>query len=112
VSKAVQALSVNVAVPICVAKTCDAGSIDQSNGNASGDASAPNVKVTDESNGQWQRGAGGDGSTGDATAGGSGDATSGNARGGDVTQSQTASNANETRQDASSATSEIPLHAD
>ena len=109
VSKAVQVLSVNVAVPICVAKTCDAGSIDQSNGNASGDASATNVNVTDQSNAQWQRGAGGNGSTGDATAGGSGDATTGNARGGDVTQSQAASNANETRQDASAASRAIQL---
>jgi hypothetical protein len=100
-SKAVQVLPVNVAVPICVGVYCRTGDVEQSNTNTSGDASAKNVNVTDQSNEQWQQGVGGDATTGDATTGGSGDATTGDARGGDVTQSQSASNANDTSQDAS-----------
>ena len=100
-SKAVQVLPVNVAVPICVGVYCKTGDVEQSNTNTSGDASAKNVNVTDQSNEQWQQGVGGDATTGDATTGGSGDTTTGDARGGDVTQSQSGSNANDTWQDAS-----------
>ena len=98
-SKAVQVLPVNVAVPICVAKACDMGSVEQSNTNTSGDASAKNVNVTDQSNEQSQTGTGGDARSGDATAA-SGDATTGDAAGGDVTQSQQASNKSATSQKA------------
>jgi hypothetical protein len=100
-SKAEQTLPVNVAVPICVAATCDTGEVKQSNTNSSGDAGAENTNATSQSNEQSQQGVGGDASTGDATAGGSGAATSGDAQGGDVTQSQEASNSNSTTQDAS-----------
>ena len=100
-SKAVQTLPVNVAVPVCVALSCDTGSVEQSNTNSSGDAWAGNTNTTGQSNEQSQTGVGGDATTGDATTGGSGDATTGDAYGGDVTQSQTASNSNETTQDAS-----------
>ena len=92
----------NVAVPVCVALSCDTGSVEQSNTNSSGDAWAGNTNNTGQSNEQSQTGVGGDATTGDATTGGgSGDATTGDADGGDVTQSQTASNSNETTQDAS-----------
>ena len=40
-SKAVQIAPVNVAVPICVAKACDMGGVEQSNTNSSGDACTP-----------------------------------------------------------------------
>ena len=99
-SKAVQVLPVNVAVPVCVGVYCKTGDVEQSNTNTSGDASAKNINVTDQSNEQWQQGVGGDATTGDATTGGSGDATTGDAYGGDVTQSQSASNTNDTWQDA------------
>ena len=108
-SKAVQVLPVNVAVPVCVSKACDTGSVEQSNTNTSGDASAKNVNVTDQSNEQWQQGVGGDATTGDATTGGSGDATTGDAHGGDVTQSQSASNTNDTWQDASATSKAIQV---
>ena len=108
-SKAVQVLPVNVAVPVCVAKACDTGSVEQSNTNTSGDASAKNINVTDQSNEQWQQGVGGDATTGDATTGGSGDATTGDAHGGDVTQSQSASNTNDTWQDASATSKAIQV---
>ncbi len=97
-SKAEQTLPVNVAVPICVAATCDTGGVTQSNTNSSGDAGAGNTNATSESDEQSQQGVGGDASTGDATAGA---ATSGDAQGGDVTQSQETSNSNSTTQDAS-----------
>lgn len=108
-SKAVQVLPVNVAVPICVAKACDTGSVEQSNTNTSGDASAKNVNVTDQSNEQWQTGTGGDARSGDATAAGSGHATTGDAAGGDVTQSQTASNENVTSQKAEAVSEAIQV---
>ena len=94
-------LPVNVAVPVCVALSCDTGAVEQSNTNSSGDAWAGNANNTGQSNEQSQKGVGGDATTGDATTGGSGDATTGDAHGGDVTQSQTASNSNETTQAAS-----------
>jgi hypothetical protein len=106
-SKAVQILPVNVAVPVCIAKHCDTGDVRQSNTNRSGDASASNENGTWQSNGQSQHGYGGDAETGDATTGkggccgSAGEATSGDAYGGDVTQSQSASNSNDTSQDAS-----------
>ena len=106
-SKAVQILPVNVAVPVCIAKRCETGDVRQSNTNRSGDASASNENGTWQSNGQSQQGYGGEASTGDATTGkggccgSAGDATSGDAYGGDVTQSQSASNSNDTSQDAS-----------
>ena len=94
-STTVQVLPVNVAVPICVAKACDTGSVEQSNTNTSGDASAKNLDVTDQANEQSQTGTGGNARSGDATAAGSGDATTGDATGGYVTQSQEASNERE-----------------
>jgi hypothetical protein len=100
-STAEQTLPVNVAVPVCVAYSCDTGGVEQSNANSSGDAWAGNENATGQSNEQSQTGVGGDATTGDATTGGSGDATSGGASGGDVTQSQSASNSNDTSQDAS-----------
>ena len=108
-STAVQVLPVNVAVPICVGVYCKTGDVEQSNTNTSGDASAKNVNVTDQSNEQSQQGVGGDATTGDATTGGSGDATTGDAYGGDVTQSQSASNANDTWQDASATSKAIQV---
>jgi hypothetical protein len=102
---------VNVNVPVCVAAYCETGDVKQSNENTSGDATASNENATWQSNDQLQIGAGGDASTGDATTGGhgccgsGGDATSGDAYGGDVDQSQQASNSNETSQNAT-ATSE------
>ena len=107
-SKAVQVLPVNVAVPICVAKACDTGSVEQSNTNTSGDASAKNVNVTDQSNEQWQQGVGGDATTGDATTGGSGDATPGDAPAG-TSAVQSASNTNDTWQDASATSKAIQV---
>ena len=91
-----QTLPVNVAVPVCVALSCDTGSVEQSNTNSSGDASAGNTNTSASRTSSPRQGVGGDATTGDATTGGSGDAY-----GGDVTQSQTASNSNETTQDAS-----------
>jgi hypothetical protein len=108
-STAAQVLPVNVAVPICVGVYCKTGDVEQSNTNTSGDASAKNVNVTDQSNEQSQQGVGGDATTGDATTGGSGDATTGDARGGEVTQSQSASNANDTWQDASATSKAIQV---
>jgi hypothetical protein len=114
-SKAEQTLPVNVAVPICVAKACDMGSAEQSNTNSSGDVWAGNTNTTGQSNEQSQKGVGGDATTGDATTGGgSGDATTGDAHGGDVTQSQTASNSNETTQNATAASKAkqtVPVNA-
>ena len=107
-SKAVQVLPVNVAVPICVAKACDMGSVEQSNTNTSGDASAKNVNVTDQSNEQSQTGTGGDARSGDATAA-SGDATTGDAAAGDVTQSQQASNKSATSQKATAVSKAIQI---
>ena len=46
------------------------GAGDQSNTNRSGDASAWNKNYTDQSNEQFQKGVGGDASSGNATAGG------------------------------------------
>ncbi len=101
VSEAKQVEPVNVAVPVCVALSCQSGGVEQSNTNRSGDAAAGNVNHTGQSNEQSQKGVGGDATTGDATTGGgSGDATSGDATGGDVSQSQNASNSNETTQNA------------
>ena len=100
-SKAVQTAPTNVYVPICLAKSCETGGVEQSNTNSSGDAWAGNANHTGQSNEQSQQGVGGDATTGDATTGGSGDATTGDAHGGDVDQSQTASNTNETSQNAS-----------
>ena len=131
-SKATQTLPVNAYVPICIAKYCETGNVEQSNDNRSGDASAWNQNGTWQSNDQSQKGVGGDATTGDATAGGdpckqdrptkttwksgcgSGDATSGNAYGGDVTQSQSASNSNSTSQTAyakSKAEQTLPVNA-
>ena len=63
----------------------ESGAGEQSNENRSGDASAWNKNHTGQSNEQFQKGVGGDATTGDATTGGgSGDATSGKAVGGDV----------------------------
>ena len=79
----------------------------QENTNVAGDAAASNVNGTWQSNEQGQSGYGGDASTGHTTAGGEGccgsggDATSGDAYGGDVTQSQEATNSNGTEQTAS-----------
>jgi len=98
----------------------DSGDVEQSNSNESGDAWAVNKNDTTQSNEQSQSGTGGDAWTGDATGGsgggsgdwksdcgcgskqggGGGDADSGAAYGGDVTQSQTASNSNTTDQTA------------
>ena len=100
-SRAVQTAPTNVYVPICLAKSCETGGVEQSNTNSSGDAWAGNANHTGQSNEQSQQGVGGDATTGDATTGGSGDATTGDAHGGDVDQSQTASNTNETSQNAS-----------
>jgi hypothetical protein len=106
-SKAEQTLPVNVYAPVCVAKHCETGDVRQSNTNRSGDASASNENRTWQSNDGSQQGYGGDARTGDATTGkdgccgSTGDATSGDAHGGDVTQSQSASNSNSTTQDAS-----------
>jgi hypothetical protein len=121
VSEAKQIAPVNVYAPVCIAKQCRIGDVEQSNSNTSGDASAWNKNSTWQSNDQSQKGVGGDAATGDATAGGStcksdwapkgkygskprcgsaGNATSGDAYGGDVTQSQQASNSNSTSQDA------------
>ena len=98
-SKATQILPVNVNVPVCIAKSCETGDVKQSNANSSGDATAWNSNHTVQSNEQSQKGVGGDATSGDATAG-SGDATTGKAVGGDVDQSQQASNSNETTQSA------------
>jgi hypothetical protein len=106
-STASQTAPVNVAVPVCVALSCQSGGVEQSNTNRSGDASAGNVNHTGQSNEQSQKGVGGDATTDDATTGdattggGSGDATSGDATGGSVTQTQDASNENKTTQQAS-----------
>ncbi len=111
-SKATQVLPVNVNVPVCLALSCDTGDVEQSNKNASGDASAWNVNHTVQSNEQSQKGVGGDATSGDATAG-SGHATSGKAVGGDVDQWQGASNRNETTQSAtatSQATQILPVN--
>ena len=69
-SKATQTLPVNVYVPVCIAKYCKTGDVEQSNDNRSGDASAWNQNETWQSNEQSQKGVGGDATTGDATAGG------------------------------------------
>jgi hypothetical protein len=108
-STTVQVLPVNVAVPICVAKACDTGSVEQSNTNTSGDASAKNLDVTDQANEQSQTGTGGNARSGDATAAGSGDATTGDATGGYVTQSQEASNENVTSQRATAVSKAIQI---
>jgi hypothetical protein len=106
-SKATQILPVNANVPVCIAKYCKTGDVEQSNTNRSGDATASNEDGTWQGNDQRQWGFGGDATSGDATTGGKGccgsggDATSGDAYGGDVTQSQEASNANSTSQEAS-----------
>ncbi len=106
-SKAIQVAPVNVYVPVCVAKHCRLGDVEQSNTNRSGDATASNANGTWQSNEQGQLGYGGDASTGDANAGGTGccgsggDASSGDAYGGDVTQTQDATNTNNTDQTAS-----------
>jgi hypothetical protein len=125
----VQVLPVNAAVPVCVALYCKTSDVDQSNGNSSGDAWAGNVNKTGQSNDQSQKGVGGDAATGDATASGGccskpyhpkpkhgcdngkskhepehgGDAESGKAKGGDVDQTQSASNDNRTGQTAHAA---------
>ncbi len=122
----------NVAAPVCVAWHCKTGDVEQSNTNSSGDAWAGNSNHTGQSNEQSQKGVGGDATTGDATAGGgcckpsghpqpkpkpgcgkakpkpgkpehSGDARSGDATGGDVDQTQSASNDNQTEQTAHAA---------
>ena len=131
-STAVQVLPVDAAVPVCVAWHCRTGDLEQSNANGSGDAWAGNLNGTHQANGQVQSAVGGDATTGDATASGDccaaadtkprhgcdkvepkhpepprghgGDARSGEAHGGDVDQSQSASNDNRTDQ-ASSAVS-------
>jgi hypothetical protein len=104
------------------------GDLDQSNSNRSGSAVAGNWNETTQSNAQSQDAAGGNASTGDAVGGsgagektdarsskgdcgckngtwkddrsGGGDARSGDAYGGDVDQSQDASNWNGTTQEA------------
>ena len=99
-SKATQILPVNVNVPVCIAKSCETGDVKQSNTQQLGrrdGVELPNHTV--QSNEQSQKGVGGDATSGDATAG-SGDATTGKAVGGDVDQSQQASNSNETTQSA------------
>ena len=118
-SKATQLAPVNVNVPVCIAKHCETGDVEQSNTNRSGDATASNENGTWQGNDQRQQGFGGDATSGDATTGGNGccrsggDATSGDAYGGDVTQSQQASNANSTTQTASAtskATQVLPVN--
>ena len=105
----------NVNVPVCVAKYCESGDVEQSNTNRSGDASASNANGTWQSNEQGQAGYGGDASSGDATTGGKGccgsggDATSGDAYGGDVTQSQEATNSNNTSQSATAESKAIQI---
>ena len=114
-SKAIQIAPVNVNVPVCVAKYCESGDVEQSNTNRSGDASASNANGTWQSNEQGQAGYGGDASSGDATTGGKGccgsggDATSGDAYGGDVTQSQEATNSNNTSQSATAESKAIQI---
>ena len=54
--------------PVCVAKHCRFGDVEQSNTNRSGDASAWNKNHTGQSNEQVQKGVGGDATTGYATA--------------------------------------------
>ena len=116
-SKATQILPVNVNVPVCIAKSCKTGDVEQSNTNRSGDATASNENGTWQGNDQRQWGFGGDATSGDATTGGQGccgsggDATSGDAYGGDVTQSQEASNANSTSQEASATSKATQLGA-
>jgi hypothetical protein len=68
VSEAKQIAPVNVYAPVCIAKHCRTGDVEQSNSNSSGDASAWNANRTGQSNEQWQKGVGGDATTGDATA--------------------------------------------
>ena len=127
-----QVLPVNLAVPVCVAWHCKTGDLEQSNANGSADAWAGNLNGTHQANRQSQTAVGGDATNGDATASGDccaaagtkprhgcdevepkhpepprghgGDARSGEAHGGDVDQSQSASNDNRTDQ-ASSAVS-------
>jgi hypothetical protein len=119
----VQVAPTNTNVSVRFLSDGDSGDVEQSNQNEAGDAFAGNWNETAQSNDQSQSGTGGDAWTGDATGGsgggsgdgrcgcggthggGGGDADSGAAYGGDVTQSQTASNANETTQSAE-ATSE------
>src|SRR5262245_43972353 len=77
----------------------------QQNTNAAGDATASNENGTSQSNDQAQFASGGDATTGDATTGSAccgsaGNATSSDAYGGDIDQSQTASNRNDTSQHA------------
>ncbi|HXG76696.1 MAG TPA: hypothetical protein VNJ53_09015 [Gaiellaceae bacterium] len=110
-SKAVQVAPTNVNVSVWILSHGDSGDVSQTNSNESGDATAVNENATWQSNEQGQYGSGGQADSGNATGGdgGSGgdggDATSGDAYGGDVTQSQTASNENATDQKAE-ATSE------
>ena len=62
----------NVNVPVCIAKRCETGDVEQSNTNCSGDATASNESGTWQGNDQHQSGYGGDATTGAATTGGSG----------------------------------------
>ena len=81
----------------------DNGKVEQANSNRSGDAIAVNRNGTTQSNDQKQSGTGGNATSGDAQGGNGGDggdADSGKAAGGDVNQSQNASNSNETTQNA------------
>jgi hypothetical protein len=86
--------------------------VEQSNDNESGDAFAGNFNSTDQTNDQKQFGVGGDAVSGPATSD-AGHASTGDAKGGDVDQSQTASNSNETQQQAaasSEATQILPIN--
>jgi hypothetical protein len=122
-SEATQILPMNVNAPIRILSDGD-DKVEQSNDNESGDATAVNWNNTDQSNDQTQFGFGGNAESGAASSGDgsdecgcysqAGDASTGDAYGGDVSQSQDASNSNSTSQsaEASSTASQIaPLNS-
>jgi hypothetical protein len=116
-SKAYQIAPINVNAPIRLLSFGD-DKVEQSNDNESGDATAINKNTTDQSNDQAQYGFGGDAESGAATSSdesdkcgcsGGGDASTGDAYGGDVDQSQDASNANQTSQNAEASSKAVQV---
>jgi hypothetical protein len=102
-SQAIQFAPTNIFISIRVNSPGD-DNVTQTISNTAGDAAASNVNGTSQENTQLQQGVGGDATSGAAQGGDGSDARSGDADGGDVHQSQTADNANITKQaaDASS----------